>query len=119
MGLFKNTKQLILIVATLIIGVATFLLLTTFGQKRAETIDNSVEPVIELTTTKVMLHTGDDFDALTYVKTATNSQGEDISREIEAPTLDTTNPGTYDVIYMYQDNGKTIKSKILKVIVAN
>lgn len=118
MRLFKNTKQVVIWAVTFVVAIAAFYFSTIYGNKAAKDIKNTVEPVLTLTTDKVLLKVGDDFDVMSYIDTATNKYGEDISKKIKAPSIPTDVPGTYDIVYQYFDGRDLIKSKTLKVIIA-
>lgn len=121
MTFFKSTKSLIIF----IIGVALIAVLgfgvVLWSDKYASSnkTEKTKEPVLELTTDKVIIGTGDEFDAKAYIKTAIDSNGKDMKDSINAPELDTTNAGTYEITYSFKDGDEIIKSKTLKVIVAN
>ena len=58
-------------------------------------------PVLELTTKSVELKIGDKFDALSYIKQATGTKGQDLTKDVSVPTISTKVPGEYDVTYKY------------------
>lgn len=121
MRLFKNKKETIILIISLILAIGIVLFILTFSDviKSRTQITSTAEPVIELTTDKVIISVGDEFNALDYIKTATDSNGDDISQGITTPDLDTSKAGTYEITFSYKEGDEIIKSKTLKVIVAN
>lgn len=119
MNFFKDTKKLILAIIAVAIIVVIFFGILLVSDSYASKNTTKVEPVIELTTDKVIIPVGTKFNAKDYIKTATDSNGNDIKDKIESPELNTDNTGTYEITYAYKDGKETIKSKTLKVIVAN
>ena len=119
MILFKNTKQTMLILGTNVLSIVSMILVLSLGNAyEKNTQDKRVESQIELTTDKVIIAVGDDFNAKDYVAKATNSYGEDISGGIVSPEIDTSVPGTYEVVFTFKEGEEVIKSQTLKVVVA-
>ena len=64
MILFKNTKQTMLILGTIVLSIVSMILVLSLGNAYARnTQDKRVESQIELTTDKVIIAVGDDFNA--------------------------------------------------------
>lgn len=120
MKLFTNPKQTVLTVVSVTLAILAVLIALSFSDVlKTNKPVTKTEPVIELTTDKVILTVGDKFNAKDYIKTAKNSHGEDISQGIKSPELDTSQAGTYEITFDYKEGDTVIKSKTLKVIVAN
>jgi hypothetical protein len=121
LNFFKSTKSLIIfIIGFVLIAVLGFgVVLLSDNYASSNKTEKTTEPVLELITDKVIIATGDEFDAKVYIKTAIDSNGNDMKDSITAPELDTTNAGTYEITYSFKDGDEVIKSKTLKVIVAN
>lgn len=121
MNFFKSTKSFVIfiigIVLITILGLGVVLWSDSYASHNQT--EKVSEPILELTTDKVIIATGDKFDAKEYIKTATDSNGNDMKDSITAPELDTTNAGTYEITYAFKDGDEVVKSKTLKVIVAN
>lgn len=117
---FKDTKKTVIFICSIILVIILALGGFIWAEK-ISTENNTAkqEPVIELTTDKVIVSVGDKFDAKDYIKTATNSDGKDIKDQVEVPELKTDVTGSYEIIFSYMDGDKVVKSKTLKVIVAN
>lgn len=120
MKLFKDNKQTAIMIISVILAVLITLFILMFSDVAKSNVHTQTrEPVIELTTDKVIISVGDEFNAKDYIKTATNSLGEDISGGITSPEIDTSQVGTYEITFNYKSGDEVIKSKTLKVIVAN
>lgn len=100
MHLFRNTKQTVLWIISAVLAVAFFvggiMLRSSVGDVTAVKT-----PVLELTTKSVELKIGDKFDALSYIKQATGTKGQDLTKDVSVPTISTKVPGEYDVTYKY------------------
>lgn len=117
---FKDTKKTVIFICSIILVIILALGGFIWAEKiSTENNTTKQEPVIELTTDKVIVSVGDKFDAKDYIKTATNSDGKDIKDQVEVPELKTDVTGSYEIIFSYMDGDKVVKSKTLKVIVAN
>lgn len=117
---FKDTKKTVIFICSIILVIVLALGGFIWAEKiSTENNTTKQEPVIELTTDKVIVSVGDKFDAKDYIKTATNSDGKDIKDQVEVPELKTDVTGSYEIVFSYMDGDKVVKSKTLKVIVAN
>lgn len=119
MNFFKDTKKTVIFVCSIILVIILALGGLIVAEKySAENNTSKQDPVIELTTDKVIVSTGEKFDAKEYIKVATDSSGNDVKDKVESPELNTDVTGNYEITYSFKDGDKTIKSKTLKVIVA-
>lgn len=119
MNFFKDTKKTTVFICSIILVV--ILALSGFIIVEKYSVENKAakqEPVIELTTDKVIISIGDKFNAKDYIKVATDSNGNDVKDKVESPELNTDVTGNYEITYSFKDGDNTIKSKTLKVIVA-
>ena len=110
-------KAIITVVITVLIAVFAGVYLAVYGIPGIE--QQAVEPVLELTEQKVIIHTGDTFNAGDYILRASDESGRDISSRITVAELNTELEGTYDVVYQYVDGDSVKIEQILKVIVAS
>lgn len=110
-------KAIITVVITVLIAVFAGVYLAVYGIPGVE--QQAVEPVLELTEQKVIIHTGGTFSAGDYILRASDENGRDISNRITVAELNTELEGTYDVVYQYVDGDSVKIEKTLKVIVTS
>lgn len=80
---------------------------------------DTTKPVITLKNTSVTLKVGDNFDANSYIQSATDdTDGNIISKVVKSGTVNTNTPGNYTVKYDVTDNaGNKADTKTLTVTV--
>ena len=110
-------KAIITVIVTVLIAIIAGTFMAVYGIPGIE--HQAVDPVLELTEQKVIIHTGDKFEASDYILRATDSSGRDVSNHISAGELNTEMEGTYDVVYQYVDDDNVLIERTLKVIVAS
>lgn len=110
-------KAILTVVITVLIAIIAGTYLAVYGIPGIE--QQAVEPVLELTEQKVIIHTGDTFNPKDYIQRASDEYGRDISNKITFAELNTELEGTYDVIYQYVDGNEVDIERTLKVIVTN
>ena len=110
-------KAIITVVITVLIAVFAGVYLAVYGIPGVE--QQAVEPVLELTEQKVIIHTGGTVSAGDYILRASDENGRDISNRITVAELNTELEGTYDVVYQYVDGDSVKIEKTLKVIVTS
>lgn len=112
MELFENRSALVamILATTLTVGIGS-----TF-KNRNEIVSmfqkEEVEPVLELTTDAVTLKTGDEFNAESYIKKATDSNGENVEKDVASASIDSAKECEYEVVYTLVDETKTIEKKL-------
>lgn len=112
MELFENRSALVamILATTLTVGIGS-----TF-KNRNEIVTmfqkEEVEPVLELTTDIVTLNTGDTFIAESYIKTATDSKGENAEKDVASASIATSKECEFEVVYTLVDETKTIEKKL-------
>ena len=108
-------KAIITVIITVLIAIVAGAYLAVYGIPGIE--QQAVEPVLELTEQKVIIHTGDTFNPKDYIQRASDENGRDILNRISTAELNTELEGTYDVVYQYVVDDTVEIEKKLKVIV--
>lgn len=99
MRVFRNKKTIIAFIITVIVMILITAYIYVFGVPGIQKVEYT--PKIELTETKAIINTGDEFNASDYIKIATDEYGNDISSRIKTVDVDTTLEGSYDIVYKY------------------
>ena len=115
MSMSDGKKAIITVIITVLIAIVAGTYLAVYGIPGIE--QQAVEPVLELTEQKVIIHTGDTFNPKDYIQRASDENGRDISNRISTVELNTELEGTYDVVYQYVVDDAVEIEKKLKVIV--
>lgn len=88
----------------------TFSVTNHFGDTASETISLPIartKPLILLKEEAATLQVSEYFDPLSYVASATNEEGEDLTRLIKTEgTADTSTPGVYEIRYTLTDRDR-------------
>ena len=117
MKIFEDKLSVIVLVATttMTIGIGTVFrnresIISAFQKKE-------IQPVLELTDTEVELNVGDEFNAENYIKTATDSSGEDVTKDVGSALIDTSKQCEYEVVYTLVDDDKKLEESLSVKIV--
>lgn len=118
MKIFSSTKSLVIFAITAIVATLGACYIFVFGVPGVDTTE-TVTPIIELTTDKVMLSVGDEFNASDYIEVATDEYGIDISDKISNADISTKVEGSYNVTYSYECETYGETTSTLRVNVVN
>lgn len=66
-------------------------------------VGDRTAPVLELAKKKASVNVGDDFDAKSYIKSATDNADGDIKKNVKISDYSTDNEGTFDITYDVSD----------------
>lgn len=119
MNIIEEKKKIIIGVVTLIVAITIGLFVAVYGVPGLSKAEYKVDPVLELVQEKVIIHTGDEFDANDYVEKAIDGNGNDVTDQVLTAEIDTEKEGSYDVIYTLSIDGRTAVEKVLKVVITD
>ena len=109
-----DTKRRIILISV----AAAAAVILIFGLVYGRNVSSKQDINIQLTDDKIMLQTGDKFGPASYIKSATDDEGNDVSKDIEVKEKINTNvPGAYIINYAYMHDGKKSAVKQMKVVV--
>ena len=115
----EEKKKIIIGVVTIVVAITIGLFVAVYGVPGLTKAEYKVDPVLELVQEKVIIHTGDEFDANDYVEKAIDGNGNNVTDLVLTAEIDTEKEGSYDVIYTLSIDGRTAVEKVVKVVITD